>query len=56
MMSSTIQVRNKKSNPYVALTEYELLERLEKSREHASQEMCRDAAEVSRDMKAKYGL
>ena len=34
----------------------ELLEKLEKSREHASQGMFRDADEVVRDMRVKYGL
>lgn len=42
--------------PNQALTEHELLEKLEKSREHAGQGMFRDADEVFRDMRAKYGL
>lgn len=46
----------KRANPYAALTERELLEKLEKSREHAAQGMYKDAAEVSRDMRAKYGF
>jgi len=45
-----------KENPYEALTERELLEKLEKSREHVTQGMFRDADEVSRDMRVKYGL
>lgn len=44
------------ANPYEALTELELLEKLEKSREHAAQGMFRDADEISRDMRTKYGL
>ena len=44
------------ANPYEALTEHELLDKLEKSREHAAQGMYKDATEVSRDMRAKYGL
>ena len=44
------------ANPYEALSEVEILEKLEKSRESAAQRMYRDAIEVSRDMKAKYGL
>ncbi len=43
-------------NSYKALTEQEILDKLEKSREHAAQGMYKDAAEVSRDMRAKYGL
>lgn len=43
-------------NPYRALTECEILDKLEKSREHAEQGMYRDATDVSFDMRAKYGL
>ncbi len=46
----------KRANPYNALTEHEILDKLEKSREHAAQGMYKDATEVSRDMRAKYGL
>ena len=42
--------------PYEALTEHEILDKLEKSREHAAQGMYKDATEVTRDMRAKYGL
>ena len=34
----------------------EIIDKLEKSREHAAQGMYKDATEVSRDMRAKYGL
>lgn len=44
------------ATPYEALTEHEILDKLEKSREHAAQGMYRDAAKVSQDMRAKYGL
>ena len=44
------------ANPYEVLTEHEILEKLEKSREHAAQGIYKDAIEVSRDMRAKYGL
>lgn len=44
------------ANPYEVLTEHEILDKLEKSREHAAQGMYKDATEVSRDMRAKYGL
>lgn len=44
------------TDSHKALTESELLEKLEKSREHAAQGMFRDAEKVSRDIKEKYGL
>lgn len=50
------EIKRASANPYGALTELELLEKLEKSREHAAQGMIRDADEVSCDMRAKYGL
>lgn len=51
-----IQYRRVSANPYEALTEHELLVKLEKSREHATQGMYKDAAEVSYYMRSKYGL
>ena len=50
------EIKRATANPYEALSEVEILEKLEKSRESASQGMYRDATEVSRDMRAKYGL
>ena len=50
------EIKRASANPYEALTELELLEKLEKSREHAAQGMFRNADEVSRDMRTKYGL
>ena len=50
------EIKRASTNPYEALTEHELLEKLGKSREHAAQGMVRDANDVSRDMRAKYGL
>lgn len=50
------EIKRASATPYKALTESELLEKLEKSREHAAQGMFRDADEVSHDMRAKYGL
>ena len=50
------EIKRAKANPYVALTEHEILDKLEKSREHAAQGMYKDAADVSRDMRTKYGL
>lgn len=50
------EIKRESTNPYEALTEAEILEKLEKSLESAAQGLYRDAAEVSRDMRAKYGL
>lgn len=50
------EIKRATVNPYEALTEHEFLDRLEKSREHADQGMYRDADEVVRDMREKYGL
>lgn len=50
------EIKRASATPYQALTELELLEKLETSREHAAQGMFRDAEEVSCDMRAKYGL
>ena len=50
------EIKRASATPYETLTELELLEKLEKSREHASQGMFKDADEVSRDMRERYGL
>lgn len=50
------EIKRASANPYEALTETEFLEKLEKSREHAAQGRFKNADEVSRDMRAKYGL
>lgn len=50
------EIKRISANPYEALSEVEILDKLEKSRNHAEQGMYRDAEEVSRDMRAKYGL
>jgi DNA-damage-inducible protein J len=50
------EVKRVSPNPYVQLSESEMLEKLEKSREHASKGMVKEASDVSRDMRAKYGL
>ena len=50
------EIKRANADPYGALKEHEILDKLEKSREHAAQGMYKDAAEVSRDMRAKYGL
>ncbi len=42
--------------PYVAMTEDELLDKLSLSREHSKQGLQRDAKLVSSELRAKYGL
>ena len=51
-----IKIKKVSENPYKALSEVEMLEKLAKAREHVSQGMYKDASDVSRDMRAKYGL
>lgn len=43
-------------NPYAAMTEDELLAKLERSREQARRGNVRDADDVITDMREKYGL
>ena len=50
------EIKRASENPYKALSEVDMLEKIEKSREHAAQGMYKDAYDVSRDMRAKYGL
>lgn len=50
------EIKRIPENPYRALSEGQLLEKLENSREHAAQGMYRDAMDISRDMREKYGL
>jgi DNA-damage-inducible protein J len=50
------EIKRISPNPYVALSESEMMEKLEKSREHASKEMIKEASEVSQDMRDRYGL
>lgn len=50
------EIKRAVKTPYEALTEQEILEKLEKSREHAAQGMYKDAADVSREMREKYGI
>lgn len=50
------EIKRASSNPYEALSEHEMLRKLEKSREHAAQGQYKEAVEVSRDMRDKYGL
>lgn len=50
------EIKRASVNPYEALSEVEILDKLEKSRESATLGKYRDATEVSRDMREKYGL
>lgn len=50
------EIKKTTPNPYEALSEQEIFDKLEKSRAHAAQGLYKDAAEISRDMRAKYGL
>ena len=50
------EIKRASENPYKALSEVEMLEKLEKAREHAAQGMYKDTYDISRDMRAKYGL
>ena len=45
------EIKRTAANPYEALTEVEILDKLEKSREHAAQGMYKDATKVSCDMR-----
>lgn len=50
------EIKKVNANPYEPLTEAEFFTKLEKSHEHVTQGMFRDADEISRDIRAKYGL
>lgn len=50
------EIKRANANPYRALTEQEVLDKLERSREHAAQGMYKNATEVSHDLRTKYGL
>ena len=50
------EIKRAAVNPYEALTEYEILTKLEKSRENPENGMYKDASEVSADIRRKYGL
>ena len=50
------EIKRANTNPFEALSEQDMLDKLEKSRNHAMQGMYKDATEVSQDMRKKYGL
>ncbi len=50
------EIKRAVENPYIALSEEEILRKLGQSRLHASQGKYRDADEVISDMRTKYGI
>ena len=50
------EIKRAVENPYTAMSEEEILRKLEQSRLHTSQGKYRDAGEVVSDMRAKYGI
>ncbi|MEE1374279.1 MAG: type II toxin-antitoxin system RelB/DinJ family antitoxin [Clostridia bacterium] len=50
------EIRRTTNNPYTYLTEDEMLQRLEQSRESSRKGNCRNADEVISDVRGKYGL
>ncbi len=50
------EIRKVSADPYAAMSEEEILQKLEKSRAHAAQGMFRGADEVVSDMRNRYGL
>ena len=50
------EIKREIVNPYETLSESQMIEKLERSRENAARGMYRDATDVSNDMRAKYGL
>lgn len=50
------EIRRVESNPYTAMSEGELLQKLEKSRKSAAKGNYRSAESVISDMREKYGL
>lgn len=50
------EIRKPQQNPYHAMSEYELLQKLESARHHAEQGLLKDADDVISDMRSKYGL
>lgn len=49
-------IKRVRVNPYDAVSEDELLERLEKSRDSADKGIYKDAEKVSQNIREKYGL
>lgn len=50
------EVKKKTINPYMTLTEDDVLKKLEVSRQHAAEGKVRDADDMISDMRQKYGI
>ena len=50
------EIKKISENPYLPLSEEQVLQKLELSRKHAEQGQYRNADDVISDMRAKYGL
>ena len=50
------EIKRISENPYLPLSEEQLLQKLELSRKHAEQGQYRNVDDVISDMRAKYGL
>ena len=50
------EIKKTMPNPYIAMSEDELLQKLKLSRNHAKQGKLRDADDVISDMREKYGI
>ena len=50
------EIRKPAADPYRAMTEEELLRKLEEARRHADRGLYREAGEAVSEMRAKYGL
>ena len=55
-MSALFDYENSKENinPYTVLTEEQVLQKLEVSKKHAEQGLCRDVDDVIADLKREY--
>lgn len=54
-MAKPIQVKIE-NDPYVAMGEEEMLEKLKRSREHCEEGRCREADKVISDLRGKYNV
>lgn len=50
------EIKKVKVNPYEAMSEKEMLKKLELSRKHAKEGLAEDAEDVIGEMRGKYGL
>jgi DNA-damage-inducible protein J len=50
------EIKRVTPNPYIAMTENQMIQKLEASRKHAEQGLIRDADDVIADMRREYGL